>query len=106
MLHDLYNSCKYYENQTKLVINDISVYVTTSQCNFIAKNFREAFPVDTMGKSPLCMAQYLKLLCSCRIPQPIRDEVFVAPKGTAKHVLVAHKNQVIIFGIILHFPIE
>ena len=65
------------------------------QCKvFVAKNFREAFPVDTMGKSPLCMAQYLKLLCSCRIPQPVRDEVFVAPKGTAKHVLVAHKNQV------------
>ena len=50
------------------------------------------------------MVQYLKLLCSCRIPQPIRDEVFVAPKGTAKHVLVAHKNQVItLIGIILHF---
>lgn len=47
-----------------------------------------------MGKSPLCMVQYLKLLCSCRIPQPSRDEVVVAPKGTAKHVLVAHKNQV------------
>ena len=69
------------------------------QSNFIAKNFRETFPVDTMGKSPLCMAQYLKLLCSCRIPQPIRDEVFVAPKGTAKHVLVAHKNQVITFSV-------
>lgn len=61
-----------------------------------------------MGKSPLCMAQYLKLLCSCRIPQPIRDEVFVAPKGTAKHVLVAHKNEVIIIiqVLILHFLSE
>ena len=70
------------------------------QFNFIDKNFRESFPVDTMGKSPLCMVQYLKLLCSCRIPQPTRDEVFVAPKGTAKHVLVAHKNQVIILTCI------
>lgn len=59
----------------------------------------ESFPVDTMGKSPLCMVQYLKLLCSCRIPQPTRDEVFVAPKGTAKHVLVAHKNQFYILNV-------
>lgn len=76
--------------------------------DFIDKTFRENFPVDMMGKSPLCMAQYLKLLCSCRIPQPIRDEVFVAPKGTAKHVLVAHKNEVIIIiqVLIFHFLSE
>ena len=47
-----------------------------------------------MGKSPLCMAQYLKLLGTCRIPQPVRDYVFVAPKGTSKHVAVAYKNEV------------
>ena len=56
----------------------------------------EAIPVDMMGKNPLCMNQYLNLLCSCRIPQPIRDEVFVAPKGISKHVLVAYKNEVIL----------
>lgn len=59
----------------------------------------EAIPVDMMGKSPLCMAQYLKLLCSCRIPQPIRDDVFVAPKGTAKHVVVAHKNEFYVLNV-------
>ena len=37
-----------------------------------------------------------KLLGTCRIPQPARDEVFVAPKGTSKHVIVAYKNEVIL----------
>ena len=50
-----------------------------------------------MGKAPLCMVQYLKLLGTCRIPQPARDEVFVAPKGTSKHVIVAYKNEVILY---------
>lgn len=47
-----------------------------------------------MGKNPLCMSQYLKLLGSCRIPQPVRDHVVVAPKGMSKHVIVAYKNEV------------
>ena len=40
------------------------------------------------------MNQYLKLLCSCRVPQPVRDYVFVAPKEMSKHVVVAYKNEV------------
>lgn len=60
---------------------------------------KEAIPVDMMGKSPLCMNQYLKLLCSCRIPQPVRDDVFVAPKGTSKHVAVAYKNEFYILNV-------
>lgn len=59
----------------------------------------EAIPVDMMGKSPLCMMQYLKLLCSCRIPLPVRDEVVVAPKGTVKHVLVAHNNEFYVLNV-------
>lgn len=59
----------------------------------------ESIPVDMMGKSPLCMAQYLKLLGTCRIPQPVRDYVFVAPKGTSKHVAVAYKNEFYILNL-------
>ncbi|KAK2553260.1 Carnitine O-acetyltransferase, partial [Acropora cervicornis] len=53
----------------------------------------EAIPVEMMGKNPLCMIQYLKLLGSCRIPQPVRDHVVVAPKGMSKHVIVAYKKE-------------
>lgn len=59
----------------------------------------ESVPVDMMGKAPLCMVQYLKLLGTCRIPQPARDEVFVAPKGTSKHVIVAYKNEFYILNL-------
>ena len=54
----------------------------------------ESLPPDMMGKSPLCMAQYFKLLCSNRIPHPVRDEQYIAPRGESKHIVVAHKNQV------------
>ena len=47
------------------------------------------------------MNQYLRLLCSCRIPQPVRDDVFIAPKGTSKHVVVAYKNEVILHIIVI-----
>ncbi|XP_068735255.1 carnitine O-acetyltransferase-like isoform X1 [Montipora capricornis] len=60
---------------------------------------KETIPVDMMGKSPLCMNQYLKLLCSCRVPQPVRDYVFVAPKGMSKHVVVAYKNEFYILNV-------
>ena len=50
--------------------------------------------MEMMGKNPLCMIQYLKLLGSCRIPQPVRDHVVVAPKGMSKHVIVAYKKEV------------
>ena len=68
-------------------------------------NCREAIPVDMMGKNPLCMNQYFKLLCSCRIPQPFRDDVFIAPKGTSKHVVVAYKNEVILHILVIKFSI-
>lgn len=68
------------------------VVKSRTSCNHCS----ESVPVDMMGKAPLCMVQYLKLLGTCRIPQPARDEVFVAPKGTSKHVIVAYKNEVIL----------
>lgn len=46
------------------------------------------------------MNQYLKLLCSCQILQPVRNDVFIAPKGTSKHVVVAYKNEVILHIVI------
>ncbi|XP_015765594.1 PREDICTED: carnitine O-acetyltransferase-like isoform X2 [Acropora digitifera] len=59
----------------------------------------EAIPVDMMGKNPLCMIQYLKLLGSCRIPQPVRDHVVVAPKGMSKHVIVAYKKEFYVLNV-------
>lgn len=47
------------------------------------------------------MNQYLKLLCSCQILQPVRNDVFIAPKGTSEHVVVAYKNEVILHIIVI-----
>ncbi|EDO28398.1 predicted protein, partial [Nematostella vectensis] len=53
----------------------------------------EQLSIDKMGNKPLNMYQYKLFLCGCRVPQLNRDKYYVAAKGQAKHIVVAHRNQ-------------
>eukprot|EP00057_Strongylocentrotus_purpuratus_P011864 XP_011666338.1 PREDICTED: carnitine O-acetyltransferase [Strongylocentrotus purpuratus] len=56
----------------------------------------QSVPVDKMAGQPLCMDQYYKVLASCRIPGPKKDEVKIFPPNmpnAPKHITVAFNNQ-------------
>ncbi|XP_048586991.1 carnitine O-acetyltransferase isoform X2 [Nematostella vectensis] len=53
----------------------------------------EQLSIDKMGNKPLNMYQYKLFLCGCRVPQLNREKYYVAAKGQAKHIVVAHRNQ-------------
>lgn len=56
----------------------------------------KSVPVDKMAGQPLCMDQYYKVLASCRIPDPKRDNVVSFPPnmaGAPRHIIVAYNNQ-------------
>ncbi|XP_041481212.1 carnitine O-acetyltransferase-like isoform X1 [Lytechinus variegatus] len=56
----------------------------------------QSVPVDKMAGQPLCMDQYYKILASCRIPGPKRDEVKIFPptlSNAPKHIIIAYNNQ-------------
>ncbi|XP_078324434.1 carnitine O-acetyltransferase-like isoform X2 [Crassostrea virginica] len=55
----------------------------------------QTLPVEKMGKQSLCMMQYYKILCGCRIPGKKRDTWVCYPPDEAnppKHVVIAHNN--------------
>ncbi|XP_061163747.1 carnitine O-acetyltransferase-like isoform X2 [Saccostrea echinata] len=56
---------------------------------------KQTLPVEKMGKQPLCMMQYYKILCGCRIPGKKKDSWVCYPPDEAnppKHFVVAHNN--------------
>lgn len=46
---------------------------------------------------PLCMAQYHRLLGSCRRPGDPRDSQYLPEPKTDQHVIVTCRNQVLMF---------
>ncbi|CAH1785909.1 unnamed protein product, partial [Owenia fusiformis] len=55
----------------------------------------KSLPVEMMGKDPLCMVQYYKVLSSCRIPGVKHDSIVCYPPDEPdppKHIIVAHNN--------------
>lgn len=53
---------------------------------------KNSIPLETMGKKPLDMSQYSKILCTCRIPGETRDSMAYFSAESPKHVVVAHNN--------------
>uniref|UniRef100_A0A1A8LHJ3 Carnitine O-acetyltransferase n=1 Tax=Nothobranchius pienaari TaxID=704102 RepID=A0A1A8LHJ3_9TELE len=55
----------------------------------------ETLPVEYLSGKPLCMDQYYKILCSCRIPGPKRDTVvhYTQGKMAPTHITVVHNFQ-------------
>ncbi|XP_049831480.1 carnitine O-acetyltransferase-like [Schistocerca gregaria] len=50
-------------------------------------------PQETMGKDPLDMSQYHKILGTCRIPGVTRDSLWFAdPANPPKHIIVTRNN--------------
>ena len=59
--------------------------------------------METIGKTPLTMGQYSRLLGACRVPHEGRDLFKTAGKGKSNSVTVIHNGQVSSsFIIILH----
>ena len=59
--------------------------------------YSQTLPVEYMGKKPLCMAQYFKILSSCRIPGEKKDSVVTFPPdkpNPPRHIIVMHNNRV------------
>jgi len=57
----------------------------------------QTLPVEYMGKKPLCMAQYFKILSSCRIPGEKKDSVVTFPPdkpNPPRHIIVMHNNRI------------
>lgn len=58
---------------------------------------RQTLPVEKMGKQSLCMMQYYKILCGCRIPGKKKDTWVCYPPDEAnppRHLVIAHNNAV------------
>lgn len=55
----------------------------------------ETIPVEKLGKHPLCMDQYYRILSACRIPGVAKDDVHCHAKSwiPPKHITVIHNNQ-------------
>ncbi|XP_019640774.1 PREDICTED: carnitine O-acetyltransferase-like [Branchiostoma belcheri] len=56
----------------------------------------QSVPIDTARTQPLCMDQYYKLFCACRLPGEQRDQVVVYGPDCdirPRHIVVAHNNQ-------------
>ncbi|XP_048776623.1 carnitine O-acetyltransferase-like isoform X2 [Ostrea edulis] len=56
---------------------------------------QQTLPVEKMGKQSLCMMQYYKILCGCRIPGRKKDTWVCYPPDEAnppRHVIIAHNN--------------
>lgn len=51
------------------------------------------------GKFPLSMIQYKLLYGGTRKPHATKDEFVLAPLEKSRHIIVAHKNQVLQFMI-------
>ena len=57
----------------------------------------QTLPVEMMGKDPLCMVQYFKVLSSCRVPCKKADHMVSYPPTSPDaptHIVVVHNNQV------------
>jgi hypothetical protein len=52
------------------------------------------------------MIQYRLLLGGTRKPHITKDEFVITPKEKSKHVLVAHRNQVICYAVIAGFVLD
>ncbi|XP_013415790.1 carnitine O-acetyltransferase [Lingula anatina] len=55
----------------------------------------QTLPEEKMGDHPLCMAQYYKILSSCRVPGVKRDSLVQFPAGTPnspRHIMVIRNN--------------
>ena len=66
----------------------------------------QTLPVEKMGKQSLCMMQYYKILCGCRIPGKKRDTWVCYPPDEAnppKHVVIAHNNAVSSPGTLINW---
>ncbi|XP_069121980.1 carnitine O-acetyltransferase-like [Argopecten irradians] len=62
----------------------------------------QTLPVDHMGKNPLCMTQYYKILSACRTPGKKCDSWTCYPPNepnAPKHIVVAHNNQFFAFDV-------
>nr|XP_011435097.2 carnitine O-acetyltransferase isoform X2 [Crassostrea gigas] len=56
---------------------------------------QQTLPVEKMGKQSLCMMQYYKILCGCRIPGKKKDTWVCYPPDEAnppRHLVIAHNN--------------
>uniref|UniRef100_A0A1A8R4A1 Carnitine O-acetyltransferase n=1 Tax=Nothobranchius rachovii TaxID=451742 RepID=A0A1A8R4A1_9TELE len=61
----------------------------------------ETLPVEYLSGKPLCMDQYYKILCSCRIPGPKRDTVvhYTQGKMAPTHITVVHNFQFFVLDV-------
>uniref|UniRef100_A0A1A8E6P1 Carnitine O-acetyltransferase n=1 Tax=Nothobranchius kadleci TaxID=1051664 RepID=A0A1A8E6P1_NOTKA len=61
----------------------------------------ENLPVEYLSGKPLCMDQYYKILCSCRIPGPKRDTVvhYTQGKMAPTHITVVHNFQFFVLDV-------
>uniref|UniRef100_A0A7N9AP64 Carnitine O-acetyltransferase n=1 Tax=Mastacembelus armatus TaxID=205130 RepID=A0A7N9AP64_9TELE len=62
---------------------------------------RDTLPVEYLSGKPLCMDQYYKILCSCRVPGPKRDTVvnYTFGKTPPTHVTVVHNFQFFVLDV-------
>uniref|UniRef100_A0A1A8FTT8 Carnitine O-acetyltransferase n=1 Tax=Nothobranchius korthausae TaxID=1143690 RepID=A0A1A8FTT8_9TELE len=61
----------------------------------------ENLPVEYLSGKPLCMDQYYKILCSCRIPGSKRDTVvhYTQGKTAPTHITVVHNFQFFVLDV-------
>uniref|UniRef100_A0A7N8WYE4 Carnitine O-acetyltransferase-like n=1 Tax=Mastacembelus armatus TaxID=205130 RepID=A0A7N8WYE4_9TELE len=61
----------------------------------------DTLPVEYLSGKPLCMDQYYKILCSCRVPGPKRDTVvnYTFGKTPPTHVTVVHNFQFFVLDV-------
>lgn len=60
-------------------------------------NYRQTLDVEYMGKNPLCMTQFYKILSACRTPGLKKDTWECFPPDEPNpptHVTVIHNNTV------------
>ncbi|KAJ8360272.1 hypothetical protein SKAU_G00167970 [Synaphobranchus kaupii] len=101
----------YLCNRLALPVNSSPVLVLPKQTfSACCDHLRGVLPVESaqgpMAETPMCMAQYHRLLTSCRLPGRRKDTLVswqsrAAPKQ--EHVIVACKNQFFVLNVVTDF---
>ncbi|GAB6018838.1 hypothetical protein CHUAL_000499 [Chamberlinius hualienensis] len=80
----------------------IATHFVNGILDFKYKLDRQALPLDKIKDQPLCMAQYYRLLTSCRIPLPEKDEQLSTIGRRDEHITVAYKKRFYIIPVIIN----
>lgn len=67
----------------------------------------DKIPPETMGKAPLDMGQYKKILGTCRIPGvPLDSLIYANPVNPPKHIIVMHQNKFFKLNVLTDIPLS